>query len=221
MPKDCKAWKQLGLNKSGTYPVKPANGAAFQVIIMIIFYYTELLAQVYCDMETDGGGWTVFQRRQDGSINFNRGWVDYVNGFGNLTGEFWLGLNKIHRLTQEGSNTLRADLGDFNGNSRYAQYSTFSVGDNTTEYTLTIGGYSGTAGDGMSSYNGYRFATYDNDYNNCIQTWGNAGWWHGIPGCFYTILNGQYGQHISSWHGIYWYTWKGTTNLKFADMKSR
>ena len=78
-------------------------------------------------METDGGGWTVFQRRQDGSVDFYRYWTDYENGFGNLTGEFWLGLSKIHRLTKEGSNTLRVDLGDFEGNTAYANYSTFNV----------------------------------------------------------------------------------------------
>ncbi|XP_019861302.1 PREDICTED: angiopoietin-related protein 3-like [Amphimedon queenslandica] len=85
MPPDCKAWQELGINQSGVYPVKPNGGEAFQV---------------YCDMETDGGGWTVFQRRKDGSVAFNRNWADYEKGFGNLTGEFWLGLSKIHRITQ-------------------------------------------------------------------------------------------------------------------------
>ena len=97
-------------------------------------------------MVTDGGGWTVFQRRQDGSVNFYRFWTDYENGFGNLTGEFWLGLGKINRLTKEQSNTLRVDLGDFDGNTSYAQYTTFSVGNSTTGYTLTVGGYSGLLG---------------------------------------------------------------------------
>uniref|UniRef100_A0A1X7TKD5 Fibrinogen C-terminal domain-containing protein n=1 Tax=Amphimedon queenslandica TaxID=400682 RepID=A0A1X7TKD5_AMPQE len=134
MPTDCKAWKELGIKQNGVYPVKPDNGPAFQV---------------YCDMETDGGGWTVFQRRQDGSVDFYRYWTDYQNGFGDLTGEFWLGLSKIHRLTKEGSNTLRVDLGDFEGNTTYANYSTFSVSDGSTEYILTVGGYSGAAGDGL------------------------------------------------------------------------
>ena len=61
-------------------------------------------------METDGGGWTVFQRRQDGSVDFYRNWTDYENGFGYLNGEFWLGLSKIHRLSKGGSNILRIDL---------------------------------------------------------------------------------------------------------------
>ena len=100
-------------------------------------------------MKTDGGGLTVFQRRQDGSVDFYRDWTDYENGFGNLTGEFWLGLSKINHLTKA-TNTLRVDLGDFDGNTSYAQYSTFSVSSSTTEYTLTVGGYSGTAGDGNS-----------------------------------------------------------------------
>ena len=120
-------------------------------------------------METDGGGWTVFQRRQDGSVDFYRNWTDYENGFGNLTGEFWLGLGKINRLTKEQSNTLRVDLGDFDGNTSYAQYTTFSVGNSTTEYTLTVGGYSGTAGDALivgTNLNGTKFSTRDNDNDN-------------------------------------------------------
>ena len=108
-------------------------------------------------METDGGGWTVFQRRQDGSVDFYRNWTDYEDGFGNLTGEFWLGLGKINRLTKEQSNTLRVDLGDFDGNTSYAQYTTFSVGDSTTEYILTVGGYSGTAGQGWGQVHWYLY----------------------------------------------------------------
>ena len=66
--------------------------------------------EVYCDQKTAGGGWTVFQKRQDGSVDFYRGWSDYKRGFGNLNGEFWLGLDKIHPLTVSSSNKLRVDL---------------------------------------------------------------------------------------------------------------
>ena len=183
-------------------------------------------------MEIDGGGWTVFQRRQDGSVDFYRYWTDYENGFGNLTGEFWLGLGKINRLTKEQSNTLRVDLGDFDGNTSYAQYTTFSVGDSTTEYTLTVGGYSGTAGDSLSNgtnpnglHNGMKFSTRDNDNdnwaNNCALRW-NGAWW--FNSCFFSHLNGPYHHNpvISSANGTIWYHWKGFYySLKFTEMKNR
>ena len=168
-------------------------------------------------METDGGGWTVFQRRQDGSVDFYRNWTDYEDGFGNLTGEFWLGLGKINRLTKEQSNTLRVDLGDFDGNTSYAQYTTFSVGDNTTEYTLTVGGYSGTAGDSLLSHNGRKFTTRDNDNdnhsNNCAQ-YAQGAWW--FENCYNSHLNGRYYHN-----GIIWYSWKRSYSLKFTEMKTR
>ena len=72
-----------------------------------------LSLQVYCDTETDGGGWTVFQRRQDGSVNFYHNWVDYEEGFVNLIGEFWVGVSKIHHLIPDKANILQVDLGDF------------------------------------------------------------------------------------------------------------
>ena len=176
-------------------------------------------------METDGGGWTVFQRRQDGSVDFYRNWTDYENGFGNLTGEFWLGLGKINRLTKEQSNTLRVDLGDFDGNTSYAQYTTFSVGDSTTEYTLTVGGYSGTAGDSLAYHNGMKFSTRDNDNDfhsglNCAQYW-NSAWW--FNACFYSHLNGLYHHNpvLSIANGTIWYHWKGWYySLEFTEMKT-
>ena len=176
-------------------------------------------------METDGGGWTVFQRRQDGSVHFYRNWTDYENGFGNLTGEFWLGLSKIHRLTKEGSNTLRVDLGDFEGNTRYANYSTFNVGDGSTKYILTVGGFSGTAGDSLASHNGMRFSTRDNDNDvdsdyHCAQRNTGAWWYHQ---CLRSNLNGRYFKASPEYaKGIHWYHWKGYgVSLKFTEMKTR
>ena len=176
-------------------------------------------------METDGGGWTVFQRRQDGSVDFYRYWTDYENGFGNLTGEFWLGLSKIHRLTKEGSNTLRVDLGDFEGNTRYANYSTFNVSDGSTEYILTVGGYSGTAGDSLDYHNGRRFSTRDNDNDdwsggNAAQLYTGA-WWY-YQG-HHSNLNGHYFDTATvNTRSINWYNWKNAhTSLKFTEMKTR
>ena len=94
-------------------------------------------------MTTNGGGWTIFQRRIDGSVDFYLGWDDYKKGFGNLNGEFWLGLDKIHRLTESGQNVLRVDLEDFQNSRGYAHYSTFAVGNEIEKYKLTVGCYSG------------------------------------------------------------------------------
>ena len=164
-------------------------------------------------METVGGGWTVFQRRQNGSLDFYRGWVDYEMGFGELDNEFWLGLSKIHRLTKIDS-SLHVDLEDFNQNTRHAHYDTFSVGDVSTEYVLTVGGYSGTAGDSLEDLYGMKFSTKDNDNdvssNHCAQSYQGA-WWFGE--CHRSHLNGQYP------HGVQWPHWPGP--LKFIEMKLR
>ena len=108
--------------------------------------------QVLCDMTTDGGGWTVFQRRLDGSVDFYLDWQSYKNGFGDLKGEFWLGNENLHRLTATDDVILRVDLEDFDGNKKYAEYTTFKVADEADNYRLLIGGYSGTAGDSMASH---------------------------------------------------------------------
>ena len=99
--------------------------------------------EVFCDQKTAGGGWTVFQKRRDGSVDFFRGWNDYKNGFGNLNGEFWLGFDKIHRLTVISGYKLRVDLEDIHGKTAFAEYSSFSVTSERAKYQLNLGSYSG------------------------------------------------------------------------------
>ena len=99
--------------------------------------------EVFCDQKTAGGGWTVFQRRQGGSVDFFRGWNDYKRGFGNLNGEFWLGLDKIHRLTASTNKKLRVDLEATAGTILLAEYSSFAVANEKAKYQLTVGRYSG------------------------------------------------------------------------------
>ena len=206
MYRDCKDALAQGQTISGVCTIQPDNLPAFQV---------------YCDMETDGGGWTVFQRRMDGSVDFYRNWTDYRQGFGNLNGEFWLGLDKIRRLTTI-STELRVDMQDFNGNSRYAQYAIFRVGVPSSEYILSISGYSGTAGDSLRMHNGYRFSTRDNDNDkcrcNCAQRY-KGGWWY--YACYRSNLNGRY-LWRSRADGVVWETWRGKYySLKFTEMKLR
>ena len=99
---------------------------------------------VRCDMDTTPGrGWTVFQRRVDGSVGFYKNWIDYKNGLGNFSSEFWLGLDKIHRLSATGQNVLRVDLEMFENESAYAVYKSFSVGDESEAYILNVGTFSG------------------------------------------------------------------------------
>jgi len=133
-PKSCSRWLEDGFTSSGVYTINPDGGKPIQVL---------------CDMTTDGGGWTVFQRRLDGSVDFYLGWESYKNGFGDLNCEFWLGNDNLHRLTAVDNVTLRVDLEDFDGDIRYAEYTIFKVADEADKYRLLIGGYSGTAGDSM------------------------------------------------------------------------
>ena len=127
MYKNCAELYKAGKRISGVYTINPDNVGAFDV---------------YCDQKTAGGGWTVFQKRLDGSVDFYRGWEDYKRGFGNLNGEFWLGLDKIHRLSKERSR-LHVDLGDTTGKTAYAEYDFFGVASERSKYKLSLGTYSG------------------------------------------------------------------------------
>ena len=178
-------------------------------------------------MDTDGGGWTVFQRRMDGSVDFYRNWTDYEQGFGNLIGEHWLGLRKIRRLTANStSQELRVDLGDFENNTRYAHYENFYVAGFNDKYRLHVSGYNGTAGNSLIGHSGLKFSTRDQDNDdsdgNSAQIFKGA-WWHRSV-YYYCNLNGLYhdGIYPSPYEGVNWSRWKGLRySLKFAEMKSR
>ena len=126
--KNCAELYKSGRKISGVYTIDPDGSGSFDV---------------FCDQTTAGGGWTVFQKRLDGSVNFYRVWNDYKLGFGNLNGEFWLGLDKINRLTRSARNRLHVDLEDTKGKTAYAEYDHFVVTSERTKYQLSLGTYSG------------------------------------------------------------------------------
>ena len=175
-------------------------------------------------MRTDGGGWTVFQRRQDGSVDFYRGWNDYKSGFGQLTAEFWLGNDKIHRLTASRPSSLRVELEDWNGVRVYAKYGTFGIGDEQGQYRLVVGSYSGTAGDSLAWHNGRAFTTKDRDNDlrsstNCAVHYTGAWWYYN---CHYSNLNGKYLGNKTNTRGAAWYHFRQSyLSLKFTEMKLR
>ncbi|XP_019614166.1 PREDICTED: fibrinogen-like protein 1 isoform X3 [Branchiostoma belcheri] len=201
--------------QDGVFPIKPESSTDH--------------FDVYCDMTTDGGGWTVIQRRVNGTLNFDRRWADYKNGFGRVEGEHWLGLDKIYNLTSQNSYELYVELQDWEGNFTHAKYGTFSIGDESTDYTLNIGGYSGDAGDSISYHNGMKFSARDVDNDgwsgvHCAR-WFSGGWWY--KSCTNSALNGPYYQpedyHGSATgYGVYWHHWKGTWySLKATKMMVR
>ncbi|XP_053674068.1 ficolin-2-like [Anopheles nili] len=168
---------------------------------------------VNCDQEYDNGGWVVIQHRFDGSTNFYRNWQEYKNGFGNLDGEFWLGLDRIYQLTVSRPHELVILLEDFDGNKTYAKYDRFEIGDEASKYVIKyIEGYSGTAGDSMDGLKGFMWTTMDSDNDsfneNCATRFSGA-WWYGA--CHQSNLNGLYlrGETKEYASGMVWYSFRG------------
>uniref|UniRef100_A0A7M4F4Y7 Tenascin n=1 Tax=Crocodylus porosus TaxID=8502 RepID=A0A7M4F4Y7_CROPO len=207
-PKDCAQALLNGETASGLYTIY-LNGEKSQPL------------EVYCDMGSDGGGWIVFLRRHNGKEDFYRNWRTYTAGFGDPKDEFWMGLENLHKITSQGQYELRVDLRD-KGETAFAIYDKFSVGDSKTRYRLKVDGYTGTAGDSMSYHNGRAFSTYDKDNDsaitNCALSYKGAFWY---KNCHRVNLMGRYGDNSHS-QGVNWFHWKGHEySIEFAEMKLR
>ncbi|KAM9026724.1 fibrinogen alpha chain [Ara ararauna] len=232
--KDCEDIRQKHTfgAKSGIFKIKPAG--------------SNKVLSVYCDQDTTLGGWLLIQQRMDGSVNFNRTWQDYKRGFGSVDGkgqgEFWLGNENIHLLTQNDT-LLRIELEDWDGNAEYAEY-IIQVGSEAEGYALAVSSYEGTAGDALiegwledgteyTSHAQMRFSTFDRDQDrweeSCAEMYG-GGWWYNS--CQAANLNGIYylGGHYDPRYnvpyeienGVVWLPFRASDySLKIVRMKIR
>lgn len=223
--------KHANGGQSGLFKIKPAG--------------SEEVVEVYCDQGTGMGGWVLVQQREDGSVNFNRTWKEYQNGFGQVDqqgkGEIWMGNKYLHLLTQKDS-LLRVELQDWQGNEAYAEYSV-KVGSEAEGFPLTVSEYTGDAGDALVqgqpnlgsflSHTGMKFSTFDRDNDkweeNCAEMYG-GGWWYN--NCQSANLNGIYykgGQYDPGTkvpyeieNGVVWLLFKPADySLKVVRMKIR
>ncbi|XP_022056402.1 angiopoietin-related protein 4 [Acanthochromis polyacanthus] len=201
---DCHELFLRGETSSGVYTIQPVNSGPFEV---------------FCEMTTDGG-WTVFQRRQDGSVDFDQTWSAYEKGFGSLDGEFWLGLEKIHAIAKDGGYVLNIKLSDWSNDLATVRLP-FRLGGEETKYSLLIqenGTFSPLESSlGTDATSGLPFSTRDQDNDqktdiNCAKHL-SGGWW--FSNCGRANLNGRFfqspppKQRHQRKQGIFWKTWRG------------
>ncbi|XP_057187484.1 microfibril-associated glycoprotein 4-like isoform X2 [Triplophysa rosa] len=214
-PLDCSEIYEAGERVSGIYSIYPT---------------ADRPVWIHCDMissgeDEDKGGWTVIQRRMDGSVNFYRPWKHYKRGFGLVESEYWLGLEYMYHLTRNRKYTLRVDLEDFEGRKGLAVYSFFSVDSECEGYRLNVSGFKdGGAGDSLSGHNGFKFSTFDKDQDahedNCAKRF-LGGFWY--SSCHSTNPNGVYLWGEDATHyaiAASWMTWKNNAvSMKSITMK--
>uniref|UniRef100_A0A667WX97 Angiopoietin 2b n=1 Tax=Myripristis murdjan TaxID=586833 RepID=A0A667WX97_9TELE len=198
--RDCAEILQSGVTENGIYSICLPNSTQ--------------TVKVFCDMKTRGGGWTVLQHRRNGSVDFHRGWREYKMGFGEPSGEHWLGNDIIHKLTRSREYSLHVQLRDREGNEAYSHYDHFYIDGEENNYSLHAEGFSGTAGRTSSlTHPGTQFSTKDRDNDRCTckcAQIASGGWW--FEACGPSNLNGMYypgSSNIVRYNGIKWYYWKG------------
>ncbi|XP_036371732.1 angiopoietin-2b isoform X3 [Megalops cyprinoides] len=198
--RDCAEIYKSGITESGVYTLHLPNSTQ--------------PVKVFCDMKTQGGGWTLLQHRRDGSVDFHRGWKDYKKGFGDPSGEHWLGNDNIHLLTTAQEYTLLVLLRDAQGNEAHSHYDHFYIDGEEKNYSLHSRGFGGTAGRTSSlTHSGTAFSTKDRDNDGCTckcAQMASGGWW--FEACGPSNLNGIYyggSTNVIRYNGIKWYYWKG------------
>ncbi|XP_063591508.1 ficolin-2-like [Penaeus indicus] len=191
-PVDCADHLLMGSTTSGVYEIYPFSCSCSEPV------------RVWCDMETDGGGWTVFmtRQRQTPQVNFNRSWTEYRTGFGDAEGEFWLGNEMMHRITSSRTYSLRVDFTLTRQGQKFAEWEEFRLDDERNKYKINLQDYlpwSTAQTNCLTSMNNRFFTTYDRDYDyhvgNCAATIG-GGWW--VNNCRYMHLTGVYEQGLNT-----------------------
>ena len=213
-PKDCAQYKEKGDLDSRSRTIEPLGIEKFVT---------------YCDQETEGGGWTTILNRdatQEVHEDFDKTYVEYENGFGDRSGEFWIGLQAIHKLTTFPCTELRIDMETYDGSEYVAKYSTFTVGSQVDGYVLTLGGFSSTPtfNDDFNRNHGMKFSTKDKDQDNAggeCASYYLGGWWYN--GCFLAKFTGShFDQSHQMGQGIHWDTLiSDDDSMKKVSMKLR
>ncbi|XP_050082387.1 angiopoietin-related protein 7-like [Anopheles aquasalis] len=169
----------------------------------------------YCEQERHERGWMVLQHHFSATLDFDRNWTDYRNGFGeagSAGADVWIGLERIHQITAAQPCELLVELMDFDGTYKFARYSQFAIGNETEQYRINaLGVYKGSAGDALRNHSGVMFSTKDQKRDNdaddksCAQQY-SGGWW--FKQCHFAFLNGKYNSESKT--GIHWFPFKNS-----------
>nr|XP_017001425.2 fibrinogen-like protein 1 [Drosophila takahashii] len=210
--------KLVKCNRQGFCPINGPSG----------IYKIKIRGMNTFEAPCNSTGWLTIQKRFDGSENFDRPWKDYKDGFGNINGEFFIGLEKMHVMTRERPHELYIKLGMVNGSTGYAHYDDFKIGSEDELYKLkSLGIYNGTVGDSLKYHKNMKFTTLDKDNDdaesNCAANKYGGGWY---KKCSQSRLNAKFYKegHTRDKSGIVWGSWHNydyTHSLTFVEMMIR